>query len=194
MAKRKQRKRQPVTPKRNPRRTTIIIGAIILGVIALGYLLYLGLQPAEAIAGLVNFGRQTRGHDSAVQIEFSDLPPTGGTHNPAWQNCGIYTEPVRPENAVHSLEHGAAWITYQPDLPTEEIAALQDFVRGQTFIILSPYPDQRSPVVATAWSVQIELESATDSRLADFIDRYRLGPTTPELGATCSGGIGDPLS
>lgn len=194
MAKRKQRKRKPVAPKRNPRRTAVIISAVVLGVIGLGYLLYLGLQPAAAIAGLVNFGRQTRGHDDVIQIESGDLPPVGGTHNPAWQNCGIYTEPVRPENAVHSLEHGAAWITYQPDLAADEVAALQDFVRGQTFIILSPYPGLRSPVMATAWSVQIELESAEDGRLADFIDRYRLGPTTPELGATCSDGIGAPLS
>ena len=198
MTKRKtgSRKRKTASAKTRTvsRRFAVIIGLIVVGVIGLGYLLYLGLQPAEAIAGLVNFGRQSRGHDDAIEIEFGDLPPAGGAHNPTWQNCGIYDEPVEPEHAVHSLEHGAVWITYQPDLPETEVTALQDYVRSQTFIILSPYPGQRSPVVATAWSVQVELESASDERLADFVDRYRLGPTTPERGAACTGGIGEPLT
>ncbi|MCP5096317.1 MAG: DUF3105 domain-containing protein, partial [Chloroflexi bacterium] len=52
-------------------------------------------------------------------------------------------------NAVHSMEHGAVWITYQPDLPADEIIELQDLVRGQPFLLLSPYPDLRGPVVVT---------------------------------------------
>lgn len=188
------KKRKTASPAKNQNKTILIVGLVLVGVIGLGYLLYLGLQPAGLIDGLVNFGRQSRGHDAAVQIDFGDLPPVGGTHNPVWQNCGIYTEPVQPEYVVHSLEHGAVWITYQPDLSADEVALLQDFVRGQTFIILSPYPGQRSPVVATAWSVQLELESASDDRLGDFVDRYRLGPTTPERGASCTDGVGEPIS
>lgn len=180
--------------KDKQRRTIIIWGAVIVFVAALGYLLYLGLQPAGVIAGLINFGPQARGHDETLHIDSGDLPPVGGTHNPVWQNCGIYTEPVDPEYAVHSMEHGAVWITYQPDLPANEVSELQNLVRGQTFIILSPYPGLHSPVVATAWSVQIELESASDKRLPEFIDRYRLGSTTPEKGAACTGGTGEPLS
>ncbi len=34
-------------------------------------------------------------------------PPTGGLHNPHWQNCGFYDELLRDENVVHSLEHEA---------------------------------------------------------------------------------------
>ena len=176
------------------RRRQIIIGVIAVGVISLGYLLYLGLQPAGVITGLVNFGRQSRGHDDTLHMESADLPPVGGTHHSIWQSCGIYTEPVPSENVVHSMEHGAAWIAYQPDLPADDVAALQDYVRGQTFIVLSPFPGLRSPVVVSAWSVQIELDSASDVRLEEFVDRYRLGPTTPELGATCSDGVGEPLS
>jgi hypothetical protein len=67
-------------------------------------------------------------------------------------------------------------------------------VRGQTFLLLSPYPGQRSPIVLTAWSVQLEVGSPTDSRVEAFINRYRLGPTTPERGAACTGGVGEPIS
>ena len=36
-------------------------------------------------------------------------------------NCGIYDKPVPSERAVHNLEHGAIWITYQPSLPQSEM-------------------------------------------------------------------------
>jgi uncharacterized protein DUF3105 len=72
-------------------------------------------------------------------------PPAGGPHNDVWQNCGFYDEPVRDENAVHSLEHGAVWITYLPDLPQDEIEVLRDLAESNGFVLVSPYPDQVSP-------------------------------------------------
>ena len=129
-----------------------------------------------------------------LEIPFGELPPTGGNHDPVWQNCGIYEEPLNTANAVHSLEHGAVWITYQPDLPAEEIAAIENWARGQNFLLVSPYPEQRSPIVMTGWGVQLELDSIDDDRVGQFVERYRVGPNTPERGAACTGGIGEPLS
>jgi hypothetical protein len=130
-------------------------------------------------------------HDNDVQYEFGGLPPTGGVHRSTWQNCGIYTEPVAGEYAIHSMEHGAVWVTYHPDVPADEVAALQDKVRGQSYVILSPYPDQASDLVLTAWDVQLQLDSTADERIDEFIGKYRQsrGPES----ASCSGGIGTPI-
>lgn len=176
------------------RTTYIVIGVVaVLAVIGLGALLALSLQPEEGIAGLINYPPPDRGHDNTVDIAFAELPPAGGIHNDVWQNCGIYEEPVKAQHAVHSLEHGAVWITYQPDLPGDQVAQLQNLVRGQTYILLSPYPEQRSPIVLTAWGVQMEADGAGDERIAQFIERYRVGPQTPERGAACTGGTGEPV-
>ena len=130
-------------------------------------------------------------------IDYSVPVPAGGPHNPIWQNCGIYEEPIRAENAIHSMEHGAVWIAYHPDLPAEDVEQLQELVRQErarlrTFYLLAPKPDLPAPIIATAWRAQIELESASDERLPEFMQRFHIGPFTPEQGATCSGGIGEP--
>ncbi len=172
----------------------LLYGALaVVGLVVLGVLLWLGLRPAPEIEGVVHFPRLSRGHQANLQIPFGELPPAGGTHDPVWQNCGIYVEPLNTPNAIHALEHGAVWITYQPDLPADQIAAIESRFRGQTYTLVSPYPEQRSPIVLTTWGNQLEVDDIGDSRVSDFVERYRLGPDTPERGAACTGGTGEPV-
>ena len=126
-------------------------------------------------------------------VDYALDPPVGGEHNFAWQNCGFYEQPVRNELAVHSLEHGAVWITYSPDLPQDEVERLHDLALSEDYVLVSPYPGLDSPVVASAWGKQLRLESAEDPALERFIGAYSQGPQTPEPGAACSGGIGNPV-
>jgi Protein of unknown function (DUF3105) len=72
-------------------------------------------------------------------INYEQHPPAGGIHNPSWINCGIYDTQVALEKAVHSLEHGAAWITYQPDVASEQVEQLRTLVKGKRYVLLSPY-------------------------------------------------------
>ncbi len=173
-------------------RTAVYAILGVVGVIILAGLLYLGLRPEPEIEGVVNHPRPSQGHQLDLEIPFGELPPVGGVHDPAWQNCGIYDAPVNTANAIHSLEHGALWVTYQPDLPADVIAAIEDRFRGQTYTLVSPYPMQRSPIVLTTWGVQLELDDIGDSRVAPFVERYRLGPNTPERGASCTNAVGEP--
>lgn len=119
------------------------------------------------------------------------LPPTGGDHDPVVQNCGYYAEPVRSENALHSLEHGAVWVTYRPGLADAQVATLRDLAEANPYLLVSPFDELAADVVATAWGVQFELDSAQDERLKPFLQRYLQGEQTPEPGAPCEGGIGD---
>ncbi len=176
-------------------RKWIIIGFIVGGVLGLGFILYLNIRPQPPIQGVVQFPRPSRGHDNSVTftVEAYPLPPAGGIHWDRWQNCGIYDEPVETGHAVHSMEHGAVWIAYQPDLSADQVAKLQERVEGQTYLLLSPYPGLQSPIALTAWSLQLTVDDAGDRRIDQFIKRYRLGTQTPEPGAVCDQGVGNPI-
>ncbi|MBN2176482.1 MAG: DUF3105 domain-containing protein [Demequinaceae bacterium] len=120
------------------------------------------------------------------------LPPLGGEHDPVWQNCGVYSEPVGTSHAVHSLEHGAVWIAYHPGLSADQRAVLVDAADQWDYTVLSPIPDLASAVVLTAWGVQLQLDDVEDERLEVFLAKYVEGEQTPEPGAPCAEGIGTP--
>ncbi|WP_299169329.1 DUF3105 domain-containing protein [uncultured Arthrobacter sp.] len=143
---------------------------------------------SQEIEGVETFEDLSATHvDTAV--EYEQKPPIGGNHSAIWTNCGVYTEPLPNENTVHSMEHGAVWITYQPDLAQAEIDALTELVGDRTHVVLSPYEEIESPIVASAWGLQLSLDSADDERLTAFLAKYVEGEQTPESGAPCTGGI-----
>ena len=125
-------------------------------------------------------------------VSYAQTPPVGGPHAPLWHNCGFYDRPIANEHGVHSLEHGAVWITYRPELDTAEITRLRELARSQPYLLVSPFAGLPSPVVASAWGHQVSLHSASDPRLLEFVRAFRLGPQAPERGGPCSGGVGRP--
>lgn len=169
-------------------------GVLVVGLIAWAIVSAISSANARSVTipGVVTYANLARNHVQG-QVAYPQNPPVGGNHNPVWLNCGIYITPVPNENAVHSLEHGAVWITYRPDLADKSVTQLQNVVRGHSYVILSPYPGLPAPVVASAWGVQLKMQRASDSRLGQFITKYEQGPQTPEPGAPCSGGTGTPI-
>lgn len=172
-------------------------GAVIVSIIAAVSFVVVGevrqqertqAEAARPVEGEQDFPDQSRNHTRG-SVSYPRNPPTGGDHAPVWTNCGIYTAPVEPTRAVHSLEHGAVWLSYRPDLPEDQVAELTSLVGNQDYLLLSPITEQASPVTITAWGKQLSVDSSSDARLATFIKKYRQGPQTPEPGAVCTGGV-----
>ncbi|MBA2246962.1 MAG: DUF3105 domain-containing protein [Chloroflexia bacterium] len=173
--------------------TRIAIG--LIGLAVLGGLAFAGFREFENwqvtrdvdnYFGADDFVGQ---HIDTEPLLYEQIPPIGGVHNPAWQNCGFYPKFINNENGVHSMEHGAVWITYDPALPSDQI----DILEGKTdqqFVLVSPYPGMDVPVVASVWGKQIKLDGATDDRLDSFIREYRKNPdNSPEPQGICWRGI-----
>ncbi|WP_130179004.1 DUF3105 domain-containing protein [Cryobacterium sp. SO1] len=142
----------------------------------------------STIEGMESFSKLSREHVLST-VAFPELPPVGGDHSEDLTNCGVYTQPVDTWRAVHSLEHGAVWVTYQTGLPASELEILTSNAAANSYEILSPYPDLPAPIIATAWGKRLQVESAGDPRLSEFLSTYLQGPQTPEPGAPCSGGV-----
>lgn len=183
--------------KRN-RRLAIVAGATA-GALVVGTLVAVVVTSATPpvdpatieIAGLETFDALEGVHVQSA-VDYTMTPPAGGPHNPTWLNCGIYEEEVPAEYAVHSLEHGAVWVTYDPELVTGgDLDALRNAMPSD-YIVLSPFSGLDTPVVASAWGVQVALDGVDDPRLREFIVKYRKSPNAPEPGALCSQALDGP--
>lgn len=173
-------------------KTLLIIGGVI--VVSIGLMVYSGsLQEKKAtevantsIEGVLEYTNLERNHVTEAVV-YKQTPPVGGEHDPVWVACDaqVYDEPVANEKAVHGLEHGAVWITYQPSLGQESIQKIEDKVVRSTYTFSSPYEAQNSPIVLTAWGAQIGLDSLDDPRVDQFLKKYRQSKFAPEPGATC---------
>ncbi len=186
------RRGQMAQPRRESR-TWVWITVAAVTVVVVAVFAISSVQKATAdISGVQYFTRLTADHTDGA-VNYAEIPPVGGDHSPTLLNCGIYDQPVPSENAVHSLEHGVVWVTYQPELPQAEVDKLRQMIRGHSHLLLSPYPNLPAPVIASGWGIQLQLPGADDSRLSRFLKKYEQGPQTPERGAECSGGIGNPI-
>jgi hypothetical protein len=186
----------------------LIAGAVAVVVFAAAVIVYAVGQVNEAnanrvtsadqIAGLQTFEYEA-GQHVTTSVAYTETPPVGGEHDNEWADCTgtVYDVDIRHENAVHSMEHGAVWITYDADaISDEDLGTLEDLVDGRAGLMLSPYDGQSSPISLQSWGHQLYLDSASDERLEQYVDFMVFNSDfTPEPGATCENPafISDPL-
>jgi hypothetical protein len=204
------RGRKPITPvrvgkDRNWGPIAIFAAVILVAGGIIGYAFVSAQQQsapwderAAGIEGIVNFAEtqpevlqpfpDMQSHEPG-DLTYPVNPPVGGTHNPAWQNCqgDVYTAPVASEHAVHSLEHGAVWITHDPALDAAQVDRLASRVRGQDKIFMSPFPGLDSPISLQAWGWQLKVTDADDGRIDEFIRALKVNASQEGPSARCDG-------
>jgi hypothetical protein len=200
--------RKPVAPVKvsqgrawGPIALGVAVGVLAVAIIGYGgWAAFQGSKPweerAASISGISNFRESdpdlVKGGDHKTgTIQYSVLPPVAGPHNGAWQNCqgDVYDAPIANEHAVHSLEHGAVWITYRPDLPADQVAKLTEKVQGQEKMMLSPFQGLDKPISLQAWGFQLKVDNADDSRIDEFIKTLRINASIEGPNANCGQGI-----
>jgi hypothetical protein len=157
---------------------------------------------ADQIADLQTFDYASGQSHVTTPVTYTESPPVGGPHDPEWADCTgtVYDVDIRHENAVHSLEHGATWITYDPDTISKgDLATLTKLVTGRQGLLLSPYAGLTSTISLQSWNHQLSVDKATDKRVQQFADFMTFNGDIaghyPEIGASCENPtfISDPL-
>jgi hypothetical protein len=150
------------------------------------------VESPDEIEGLQTFDAYEEPQDHVDgPVDYAESPPVGGPHAPPpdWADCTgtVYDVDVRHENAVHSLEHGAVWITYNPDeIQDADIDTLAALVKNESGRMMSPYVGLDSPISIQSWGHQLKVASADDPRIEQFADLLTLNNEfTPEPGASC---------
>lgn len=80
-------------------------------------------------------------------------PPVSGSHDPTPAEWGFYDQELPDGKAIHNLEHGGIWVSYQPGvLNDEEINQLKKLASeyGQRLIV-SPRAKNDSKIAVASW-------------------------------------------
>ncbi|MEU2347612.1 DUF3105 domain-containing protein [Modestobacter sp. NPDC049651] len=206
------RTRPPVDVVNRQRPWGLIAAAIAVVVFAAGVLTYAVVSVNKANADKVSSLGEIKGVQSfdyaagqqhvATPVTYDQSPPVGGPHDLEWADCTgtVYDVDIRHENAVHSLEHGAVWITYNPDtVKSGDVDELKKVVDGNSGLMLSPYEGLTSPISLQSWNHQLFVDSAGDKRVQQFADfmafNDKVEGAYPEVGASCENPnfVSDPL-
>lgn len=150
------------------------IGLVVLAVVGVaGFGVFREWFPSEldGVEKLPSLGREHVPQGQAVRY---DTPtPTSGTHAGSSPRCGIFSQQMPLELAVHALEHGGVVIWYRPNVDDQIASRLREIVRRfDDRVILSPNTELTEPVVATAWNRRKAYEGP-DEEIAEFVETYR---------------------
>jgi hypothetical protein len=146
---------------------------------------------------VVQQGHVDSADPTAVPV-YDMAPPVGGDHLSVWQACSgiVYQAPLADGNAVHSMEHGAVWLTYDPALVDGDgVARLASLIEGRDYSLMSPYPEQGVAVSLQSWGNRYQTDDLDDPMIEAYLDTYILNERfNPEPNAPCSGGVSTTVS
>jgi hypothetical protein len=124
--------------------------------------------------GLPDEGQEHITRDDPVP-DYKTVPPTSGPHigPPLQQADGAYSETPRPEDVVHSLEHGRVAIQYGPTLAEKDQLALKGlYDTAYSGALLFPNPEMPYAVAATAWRSLLTCPVWIDGKTVDAVRAF----------------------
>lgn len=170
------REMQRTEQKKTARKTAInwLIALLIIGLAVYG-IVSLASRSATSRPG-ESISIQGREHIpvNSPRPDYNSNPPTSGSHYAQPTDWGIYSEELKDENVIHSLEHGGIWISYRPDIDTETKEKLEAI--GKQYpksVVVSPREANDAPIAIASWGKLDKLTVFDENRIIEFIKRNK---------------------
>lgn len=150
----------------------LVLAAVVVGAI---WFFFLREQtPGEINGNPVREFRADRDHTNDPVV-YETTPPTTGDHSPSAAPCGVHNTQIPDELFVHSLEHGAVGILYDPQ--QVEVSAIRDIeAKVDEFddrTISAPYSGTETPITLTSWTRLMRLDEYDEDTVDEYIEAFR---------------------
>lgn len=172
------RRRSGTAPPKHTGGRLLAVGAVVVAIAVALVVTSRGSPSSRRVSREIPGVEQPRdaGHAHlapGAPHDYHDPAPTSGPHDPEPPECGAYAQPLPLTKAVHALEHGVVVLWYAADRPDLRTPLVELMHRYRSHVIVSPNPQLRDPVVATAWDRRMRFAGADDPMLRRFLDTYR---------------------
>ena len=143
---------------------------------------------SDRLAGVEQFPDRGTNHvEEGSAIDYQRVPPLSGTHYASTVDAGFYEATPLLGSLVHTLEHGAVIVYYDPDaISPEARESLREFSSTHTgtwrsvVAVPNPNDDPRATYVVTAWQHELPLDSYDAETVHAFLSEYLgRGPENP---------------
>ncbi|MDT3433804.1 DUF3105 domain-containing protein [Haloarcula sp. 1CSR25-25] len=143
---------------------------------------------SDLLADVEQFPNRGNDHvQEGAEIDYERIPPLSGTHYGSTTDAGFYEETPALGSLVHTLEHGAVVVYYDPEeISPEARQSLREFSSVHTgtwrSVVVAPNPndDPRAPYVLTAWQHELTMDSYDAETVHAFLSEYLgRGPENP---------------
>ena len=178
---RRQARAEALAAQARAERRRRLLRAALVGLLgaAVGWFFLVQLAPEptpDAIDGhpIEDFDESGVNEHVSGPVNYESTPPTHGPHAAAPAPCGVHSEPIPNENMVHSLEHGAVGILYEPSVALDDIRVIEDIVGSYDGRVFSaPYPEMPTTIAVTSWGEMMRLDSLDVGAIRDYIAAFR---------------------
>jgi len=119
----------------------------------------------------------------SAKVKYNTIPPSNGSHYFSPAIWDFYTEPAKPLQVVHNMEHGGVVIWWGDKVPSSTVERMRAFYNeSPDGMVGTPLPSLGNKVAITAWTAPAGgtgtghaavCTSFDEDAFATFRDAYR---------------------
>lgn len=143
---------------------------------------------------ITGFGGTGVGDHTEQPVEYEMTPPVQGFHSSTPAPCGVHGAPILDENLVHSLEHGAVALFFDPARATpKDIKELEAIASdADENVVSAPYEGMEPVFAIASWGERMDLDVLDVDAVNEYIDTF--AGKGPEAGQTCPNTVDTPYA